>query len=183
MDPSVNVPVVNVPVVNVFVVNVLEVVRRPGTRKPVVVTAPVGELVMGGVSVPADRDVTVDVTIESLSDGLTVEGFVRTHWEAECRRCLADAGSDLEVAVRELFQVIPIAEEAYQYDGEQLDLAQVARDAILLELPLAPTCRPECAGLCPECGANRNDGDCGHNSAPTDARWGALDALKDQFPD
>jgi uncharacterized protein len=164
-----------------FVVNVLEVVRRPGTRKPVSVTAPVGELVMAGVRIPADRPITVDVTIESLTDGLTVDGTVTAKWEAECRRCLAEAGEVLNIPVRELFQVIPIAEEAYEYDGEQLDLAQLARDAILLELPLAPTCRPECAGLCPECGANRNDGDCGHSAAPTDARWGALDALREQF--
>jgi uncharacterized protein len=164
-----------------FVVNVLEVVRRPGTRKPVSVTAPVGELVMAGVRIPADRNVTVDVTIESLTDGLTVDGTVTAKWEAECRRCLAESGEVLNIPVHELFQVIPIAEDAYEYDGEQLDLAQLARDAILLELPLAPTCRPECAGLCPECGANRNDGDCGHSTAPTDARWGALDALRDQF--
>jgi uncharacterized protein len=164
-----------------FVVNVLEVVRRPGTRKPVSVTAPVGELVMAGVRIPADRNVTVDVTIESLTDGLTVDGMVTAKWEAECRRCLAESGEVLNIPVHELFQVIPIAEDAYEYDGEQLDLAQLARDAILLELPLAPTCRPECAGLCPECGANRNDGDCGHSTAPTDARWGALDALRDQF--
>jgi uncharacterized protein len=164
-----------------FVVNVLEVVRRPGTRKPVSVTAPVGELSMAGVRVPAERNVTVDVTIESLTDGITVEGTVTAKWEAECRRCLAEAGEVLRIPVRELFQVIPIAEDAYEYDGEQLDLAQLARDAILLELPLAPTCRPDCAGLCPECGANRNDGDCGHNTAPTDARWSALDSLRDQF--
>ena len=43
--------------------------------------------------------------------------------------------------------------------GDQLDLEPMVREAVLLELPLAPLCRPDCAGLCPECGANRNEVD------------------------
>ena len=52
------------------------------------------------------------------------------------------------------------------------------RDAVLLELPLAPLCRPDCAGLCPTCGADLNEGPCACPPAEGDPRWAALDALR-----
>jgi uncharacterized protein len=55
----------------------------------------------------------------------------------------------------------------------------VVRDACILDLPLAPLCRADCAGLCPECGVNRNLEQCSCD-APTDPRWDALRALSDE---
>ena len=52
-------------------------------------------------------------------------------------------------------------EEAYPLSGDELDLEPLARDAVLLELPLAPLCSEDCRGLCPVCGANRNTEPCG----------------------
>jgi uncharacterized protein len=46
-----------------------------------------------------------------------------------------------------------------------LDLAEVAREQVVLDLPLRVTCRPDCAGLCPGCGADRNEGPCGCGKA------------------
>jgi uncharacterized protein len=51
------------------------------------------------------------------------------------------------------------------------------RDAIVLELPMAPLCRDDCRGLCPQCGADRNEADCGC-VAPADPRWANLDVLR-----
>ncbi len=166
-----------------FVLNVLEVVRRPGTRKVVQLTAPVGELVIGDVTLPEGTEVTLDLILESLSDGVTVSGNISAPWQAECRRCLGDASGRADVDVQELFQKTPASEDIYEFDGEQLDLEPLAREAIVFELPIAPLCKPDCAGLCAECGANRNEHDCGHTSTPTDARWSGLDALKSQLKD
>ncbi len=166
-----------------FVLNVLEVVRRPGTRKVVQLTAPVGELIIGDVTLPEGTEVTLDLVLESLSDGVTVSGNISAPWQAECRRCLGDASGRADVDVQELFQKTPASEDIYEFDGEQLDLEPLAREAIVFELPIAPLCKPDCAGLCAECGANRNEHDCGHTSTPTDARWSGLDALKSQLKD
>ena len=65
-------------------------------------------------------------------------------------------------------------EDAYLLAGDELDLEPLARDAVLLDLPLAPLCSEECLGLCPQCGANWNEGSCGCPPV-TDARWSALD--------
>jgi uncharacterized protein len=69
-------------------------------------------------------------------------------------------------------------EDTYPLTGEQLDLAPLVRDALLLSLPLAPLCRPDCAGLCPVCGAELAEGPCGCDTTPTDPRWSALDDLR-----
>jgi len=64
------------------------------------------------------------------------------------------------------------------YMGEELDLHAWARDALALALPTQLTCRPDCAGLCPQCGANLNDEpDHRHDEAP-DNRWAKLSELK-----
>jgi uncharacterized protein len=166
-----------------FVLNVLEVVRRPGTRKVVQLTAPVGALTIGDVTLPEGTEVTLDLILESLSDGVTVSGHISAPWKAECRRCLGDASGRSEVDVLELFQKTPTSEDIYEFDGEQLDLEPLAREAVVFELPIAPLCKADCAGLCADCGANRNEADCGHHSLPTDARWSGLDALKSQLSD
>jgi uncharacterized protein len=69
-------------------------------------------------------------------------------------------------------------EETYPLLGDHLDLEPLARDAVLLALPLAPLCREDCAGLCPTCGAERAGGACGCDPAPVDPRWAALDVLR-----
>jgi uncharacterized protein len=68
-------------------------------------------------------------------------------------------------------------EETYPLEGDQLDLRPLVRDALLLELPLAPLCRQDCCGLCTQCGADLNSGPCDCLPAP-DPRWGALDVLR-----
>ena len=68
-------------------------------------------------------------------------------------------------------------EELYPIVDETIDLGLLARDAVVLELPMAPLCREDCAGLCVQCGANRNEGDCGC-VAPRDPRWANLDVLR-----
>jgi uncharacterized protein len=70
-------------------------------------------------------------------------------------------------------------DEAYPLAGDVLDLEPLARDAVLLDLPLAPLCAEDCLGLCPQCGINRNEETCSCEE-PADPRWSALDSLRDQ---
>jgi uncharacterized protein len=82
------------------------------------------------------------------------------------------------VGVQERFVDPPMAEdEFYPIVDDTIDLGPLARDAIVLELPMATLCREDCAGLCPQCGADRNEGPCGC-LAPRDPRWANLDVLR-----
>lgn len=142
-------------------------------------------LAVTGSAVPPGDDVEVDVMVELIDGGVVVSGTVEAPWQGECRRCLKPVGGRMAVRVRELYQprrehvaAPPDDDEIYPLEGDQLDLAPLARDAVLLELPQAPLCREDCAGLCPTCGADLNAGPCDCPDPSVDPRWSALDALR-----
>jgi uncharacterized protein len=98
-----------------------------------------------------------------------------------CMRCLDPAELSQDVDAREVSQPGSGEELQSPYVTEAedvLDLAAWARDALALAMPAQLTCRPDCAGLCPECGANLND-DPDHRHEPgPDPRWSKLSELK-----
>ena len=102
-------------------------------------------------------------------------------WVGICRRCAEPVTGELRIPVHERYADAPLAgasdDELYPISDDTIDLAPLARDAVVLELPMAPLCREDCAGLCVQCGANRNEGDCGC-VAPRDPRWANLDVLR-----
>lgn len=164
-----------------LVVNVAELLRHPASRAEVhTVVAAEGFTVLDS-SVAAGEPIGVDVQLESLSDGIVVSGRVTAPWQGACRRCLGTACGTLDVTVSELYQSRPESDEAFPIKGDLLDLEPLVREAVLLELPLAPLCRPDCAGLCPECGADRNESDCGDRAESGDPRWAALDGLRERL--
>jgi uncharacterized protein len=100
-----------------------------------------------------------------------------------CMRCLQPAAPEVAVDAREVHEPDG-ADDAdlrspYLRDDEVLDLHAWARDALVLALPNQVLCRPDCAGLCPECGADLNEAGPGHHhERPPDPRWAALRELK-----
>ena len=121
-----------------------------------------------------------DVLLESVQGGILATGTVSGDWEGECRRCLALAKGKVVTGVRELYEPGGDPEVTYPIVKDQIDLVPMARDAILLELPIAPLCRQGCKGLCPMCGANLNETSCGCSSDDADPRWAVLDQLRER---
>jgi uncharacterized protein len=133
--------------------------------------------------VPAGSAAEIDVVLRPFEGGIEVAGTVRAPWVGTCRRCAEPVSGELVVDVRERFGDQPLVsgqpedDDLYPIVDDIVDLGPLVRDAIVLELPMAPLCRDDCAGLCPVCGANRNEGDCGC-VAPRDPRWANLDVLR-----
>jgi uncharacterized protein len=100
--------------------------------------------------------------------------------EGPCVRCLECATPGFEVDAREVEQPGGGEELSSPYvdEGADLDLAAWARDALALTLPVQITCRPECAGLCPQCGANLNDEPAHAHEREPDARWAKLSEIR-----
>jgi len=142
------------------------------------VSGSLGGLAVVGTAVPDGAEVVVDTLLAWVTDGLLATGTVHAPWTGECRRCLGPVSGQLAVEFCELFEDTPRDGESYQLRLDTIDLAPLAREAILLDLPLAPVCAPDCAGLCPVCGADLNDGPCGCAPASVDPRWAALDVLR-----
>jgi uncharacterized protein len=134
---------------------------------------------------PAETDVLPEATVhvalklQSYRGGVSATGTVEAPWHGVCRRCSTPVLGRSRVAVRERFvdDDEPGDEEAYPLEHDVVDLAPLAHDAILLDLPLAPLCREDCAGLCPSCGIDRNEERCSCAPAP-DPRWATLDGLR-----
>ena len=165
----------------IYLINVADLLRRAGSHRDIEFVAPVTSIAIVDSAVPDGAEARVRLKLESLSDGLTVTGTVGAAWRGDCRRCLEPAEGVLCADVREVYSSHPQSDDIWPLHGEQLDLHDLVVEALTLELPLAPLCRPSCRGLCPVCGVNRNDGDCGHRGAAGDPRWAALESAR--FPD
>lgn len=85
------------------------------------------------------------------------------------------AGVDASSAERSI--TAPETEIGY-YQGDSLMLEDVLREQVLLSLPVRTLCKPDCKGLCPRCGENRNIRECSCEEGPADPRWEALAGLK-----
>ena len=140
--------------------------------------APWGPLAEG-IESPVELDLHLDAVVE----GILVRGTLGFTVRLACARCLEPQQRHLDVAVAELF-VDPARrdhedeiEPGYEIidDATAIDLSTLARDALVIDLPVQVLCRDDCLGLCATCGADRNRQDCGHHDddAP-DPRWAAL---------
>jgi uncharacterized protein len=112
-----------------------------------------------------------------VADGIVARGSIDAPWQAPCRRCLTTVTGEILVHVDELFERTPLAGETYPLDDDTLDLTPLVRDALLLELPTAPLCSDDCAGICSVCGADRNVSPCDCRTDDADPRWAALRVL------
>lgn len=162
-------------------VNVAELLRRPGTVKSLALTVTAEELGLDDERVAADAAVDVALRLESLTDGIVVTGTATVAWSSSCRRCLSAVDGLAVVEADELYQRTPTSEDAFPIDGEQIDLSVMVRELTALELPAAPLCGADCAGLCPVCGVNRNETACACPAPASDDRWAALDTLRGQL--
>ena len=169
-----------------FKVGVARLRRQLGATAPVDLVAlfdPDGDLAPispGESYVPVGDEVHFGGILESIPKGIVASGLVEARWRGECRRCAGDVGGSIAVDVRERFieGADPEVDDAYPLDDDMVDLGPMIRDAVVLELPLAPLCTEDCKGLCVQCGSDLNQGPCGCE-APIDPRWATLDVLRD----
>lgn len=163
---------------NQLALNAAELLRRPGIERSVSIDVAASELDLDDPRLAPDANVHVDVRLESLSDAVVVDGSLTVPWSGMCRRCLASIDGTLDAEVHELFQLRVVDPDASPIVGDVLDLAPVVREIVLVELPFEPTCRPDCAGLCPVCGIDRNVATCRCDARAVDRRWAALEQLR-----
>ena len=127
---------------------------------------------------PATVPVRLDVS-RMVGGGYSLRLRFESEISGPCMRCLEAASPVTSVDAREIDQPGGGEELTSPYvDGVDLDLRAWAHDAYALALPAQVLCRPECLGLCPQCGANLNaDPGHAHEAAP-DPRWAKLRELK-----
>jgi uncharacterized protein len=139
------------------------------------------------IGVPEGADLTLDLRLESVSEGVLVSGTVSGPVEGECGRCLRPITDSVTVSVQELYAYEHSAteetteeDEVGRLQGDLLDLEPAVRDAVVLALPNHPLCRADCPGLCPECGVPWDELPADHGHTQLDPRWAALAKLTEE---
>lgn len=165
-----------------LVVNAVELLRRPGSTKDIDVVVVAEDFEFNDSRID-DVPVQVRLHLEALSDGIAVTGVATAHWHGECKRCLAPVQESTEIDIDELYQVKVTDPDAFPIDADQLTLLPMVRENILVVVPQFLLCQPECKGMCPQCGADLNEGQCSCATPVTDDRWAALEALKHELAD
>jgi len=130
------------------------------------------------------RDIVADIRLRGRFAG---------RFQVPCARCVepveiplaADfdlifrpASADSEAPERSI--TAPETEIGY-YQKDSLSLEDVLREQVLLSLPVRTLCKPDCKGLCPRCGENRNSQACHCAEGQNDPRWEALAGLRERI--
>jgi DUF177 domain-containing protein len=134
-----------------------------------------------------DYDATVNGTVRMLRTerGVLVSARLAVRPGLECARCLAEFEQELTLDFDEEFIVEhdpvtgkptgEISPDEFRIDEHQhLDLSEAVRQYEQSALPLRPVCKPDCEGLCPVCGQDLNERDCGCRRDEDDDRWASL---------
>ena len=127
------------------------------------------------------RDIVADIRLK---------GHLAGNFQVPCARCVEPVGIPLEADFDLIFRPVaadsgaaeraitaPETEIGY-YLEDSLLLEDVLREQVLLSLPVRTLCKPDCKGLCPRCGENRNSTACTCEEGPADPRWEALSGLR-----
>ena len=129
---------------------------------------------------PVPETVEARLTITRAVTGTVFALDVTTRLHGPCYRCLGDAVLEVPIHASEYQATDPDDDQLrtpYLVEN-RLEVSAWARDAVAHALPDKILCRPDCAGLCPECGKNLNDEPHTHEEETTDPRWAALEALR-----
>lgn len=126
-------------------------------------------------------------------DDIRIVATLAGRMEVSCARCLELVELDVNRAFDLLYRPlesgkgsdeVSISEaetEIGYYKGDGLELEDVLREQVLLAVPLKTVCRPDCKGLCPQCGKNLNAETCNCELHAADPRWNALKGLRDKL--
>lgn len=174
-------------------IDVSRLPRSPGSNLDVSREIPApADLAVALARVVEGSPIDIDVTLESVVEGIWMSGTADVEVTAECSRCLDPIAWSETVGVEQMYRYpatdakgVLIAESESESDDEPdpevvndtIDIESALRDAVVLALPLAPLCSPDCGGICPQCGERLESLDAPHDHPGSDPRWAALQAL------
>jgi uncharacterized protein len=173
-----------------FVLDTRSLGRKPGSMKTLrrTVSAPV-KIGLDLIAIPSGAEIELDLTLQSVSEGVLVTGSVSAPMAGTCSRCLEPFTDEIELQLTELFaypdsttEHTTDEDEVYRLVDDMIDLEPVIVDMVGLELPLQPLCEPDCPGLCSECGVRMAVAGSDHRHEILDPRWAGLAKFAAESP-
>ncbi|MBI3933081.1 MAG: DUF177 domain-containing protein [Acidobacteria bacterium] len=150
---------------------------------------PPGRIDLGKDASQSDR-LEVEGLAELIASEIRLQGHLRTTVEVSCARCLEPVQLPVEkdfdlyyrpvqtIAREEEVEIDDAELEVGFYQGNGLLLEDALKEQILLDLPMKSLCRPDCRGICPQCGQNRNVVQCDCRQRAVADRWAPLAQFK-----
>ncbi len=122
-------------------------------------------------------------SVVNMSGYIELSARITAQYETACSRCLKALAEEINLEIK-----APVAETLENMDNEEyiipenglIDLGELVREALILNLPMSHLCRDDCQGLCTKCGKDLNDGDCGCVRKEKDPRWSVLEHFFDE---
>ncbi|MDP9329802.1 MAG: YceD family protein [Actinomycetota bacterium] len=160
-------------------IDVRDLLGNPGAHRREALRGTLEDLGTEVAWVPSDQLIVGDLLLESIIEGVLVSARLSGTFQMQCARCLKEFEKPFEVEVHELFVSEPADDtDDYPLEAEGfIEVEQMVRDAVGVELPFSPLCTPDCLGLCPVCGGDRNLGECPGDHVEVDPRWSGLEQL------
>jgi uncharacterized protein len=161
-----------------------------GATKDFAVTLPSEDVALGAEEGRLTAPVEVSGSVTETSGRFRVKGLITGRLESACTRCLESADRDIRID----FTVDFVSPEHFSsaaehevagddldldvLESDSIDITELVREQIVLNIPAQVLCREDCKGICPKCGGDRNLIDCKCEESEIDPRWAALKGLK-----
>ena len=157
-----------------------QIMDRPGAVVPFSCSVDLRDL-QYGASHPVTEPVEASGTVRKTAGVLVMSGSIKTCLHGVCDRCAAEFSREVEypiqaVLVEELANEENEDEWVFPLEGESADLEDIVRTVFVLNMESKLLCKPDCKGLCCQCGKNLNDGPCSCQKE-LDPRFAALRQL------
>jgi uncharacterized protein len=137
--------------------------NNPGFSLPFDFLEPMENLRLGGERMDFTEPVRVRGECQFTGKDFLLRGTIAARYEATCSRCACNVRAGLEIPFRAVFSRHPDPgdPDVYVFEGNVIDLIPMTADELIVNFPMRHLCGPDCRGLCPVCGADRNVTDCG----------------------
>lgn len=132
---------------------------------------------------PFQEPVRLSGVIQDNAGAVSLDGEIEAKVFTHCARCNKPMTYEKCVSVRFLLAKSLQDEDnddVFVIEGDEVDPAEVMVPELLLDMEMAVLCQEDCKGLCPKCGRDLNEGECGCNRKEIDPRWETLRGLLDK---
>lgn len=177
-----------------YLVGLTNLPGNPGATLELDLRMPLDSTWTNGVVQLCGRDIAVHICLTSVSEGVLARYSFQADTAAQCSRCLEPVRGNISIEDTTMFFFPDVPQDARAVKEEDwediceinveknaIDFEGILRDNLVLEMPNLPLCRPDCLGLCPQCGQRLEDLPAGHAHEVIDPRWAALAELSQKL--
>ena len=170
-----------------MVIDVSSILKEFGGKVSFDDKAEISDLSFGGGDYRFNEPLSVKGGISNTGGALALKADISGVMTTQCARCMKDIEVPIDFKLSETLmrsddgETVPEDEDVIVFEGNTVSLDEIIENNFIMNLSPRYLCSEDCKGLCPKCGADLNEGDCGCEDDEIDPRWAALaDMIKNE---